>query len=738
MCIAGCSNTKFLSEGQALLVKHKVVFQKPDTISDSRSITSGLLNTAYQRPNEKMLGVARVRLALHNRTKNAKKGPLKSLHDKGSEPPVILDSLLNEQSVNAMTDYLFDKGYFSAQVHYEVTLDSARGKAKRKARLTYHVLRGPLTMIDSVIYDIHDRRMSRVAQQGIEKSSLKANKPYDADDLRRERNRIANIMQNEGYRLFANQYVFFEADTIGKKNAVTIYVQITPPDGDSMHRVYYINDILLYPDYTSTPRTLDTIRFDDVTIIHSGLRYKPQSLVNAIQFRKGTLYLKDKHLLTVRKLSDLDVIQFVNVKFINERDTGIHRVCDVRIELFPSETRTVSIEATANSASDQFKGIGTEVKVVFKNRNLFRYTDVFTANVSGGIETHIDSTGIFINTVDFNADVSVIFPKWVLPFPYYPRTGRFNPKTRIAARYTYLKRFGFYDFQSVLLTYGIEHQETITNRYVGSLQALFSGLIRQEEAFALILAERPILRKSFQDVSIFGPNLSFIYTNQPRPDRKTKDIIYLRITGDLGVPMKLFGITFSPFAKLDWEIKDMRPVGRRGSIVGRFTSGAGTPLGPDAVMPYVKQFVIGGPNSIRAWRVRSLGPGGYISDTDEATSLFDDQTGDVKIEANLELRFDLIAWLKGAIFLDAGNIWLVKPNEELPGGEFRFDRFVKQVAVGTGFGFRFDFDFFIIRLDIGMRLRHPVDRWLDDGVHFLQRSWRRENLNLNLGIGYPF
>lgn len=740
--LASCGNTKFLSEGESLVIKHEVEFTKPDTIKDSRSIGSGLLRTAAQKPNEKIF-FARARLWLHNRTRQGDRDTLKglrrSIHDNGGEPPVIFDSLLAEQSVQAMRDYMFDKGYFNATVNYKVKTDSTRkGKSKRKTKLTYVVTRGPLSIISDVIYAIDNPGIDSIRKFGIDKSELKANKPYDVNDLRRERSRIASIAQNVGYRDFSNANIFFEADTLGGQNNVAIYVQLAPPVDDSIHRQFIIKKISVHIEDDRSD-ALDSLTMGDVTIYFRGpLKYSPRALINPIQFRTGNLYARDKHVLTSRKYSELGVFQFVSIRYENDRDTGRYSWTDMRIELKPAKRKSITAEAAANSASDQFKGIGSEVKLTFSNKNTFRYTDLLTFNASTGIETNFNEGRFSVNTLDFNADARVAFPKFVLPWKHTPRSRRFNPTTSFASRYTYLRRLGLYDFQNISLSYGIDHQETDVNRWIGSLSVLFSGLLDSTQEFKAILAERPTLRRSFEDVTIFGPALTFIYSNQARPNKKTSDLVYLRLSTDLGIPMRLFGKQFSSFGKLDGEVKDLKPLGNHASIVGRFTAGIGVPFGTDAVMPYIKQFVAGGPNSVRAWRVRSLGPGAYDTTGLMLATFFEDQTGDIKLEANLEFRFDIYGGLKGAIFLDAGNVWLIKPNTELPNGEFNFSTFAQQIAVGSGGGLRFDFDFFILRVDIGAKLRIPHEGWLPDGVQPLKSEWRREHVNVNLGIGYPF
>jgi outer membrane protein assembly factor BamA len=723
---ASCSNTKFLSDGQSLLVKHRVEYVEPDTISDVRPITSGLLRAASQQPNEKMLGIARVRLWLYNRTRNATKGLGKSLHEKGGEPPAIFDSTAAHESTVSMTDFLFDKGYFHAHVTYSVKVDSVGQRSRKKARVTYHVTRRDLSTIDSVIYDIEDARMNRLKNEGIEKSPLKAGKPYDVDFMRRERNRITTVMQDWGYRDFGSQYIFFEADTLGEKTSVTIHVKILPPDGDTAHRVFYIGTVFINPDYKEGVASFDTLVWKGVYILHNGLKYRPHALVNPVHLRTGELYSRAKQLRTYRRLSELDAFQFINIRFVNDRDTlSRHRVCDVIIELVPMKARTFNVEATANSSSDQFKGIGTELKIVFKNRNLLKITDQFALNLSGGVEGGLDTLSrVSVNTIDVNGDASITFPSKPLT------------KIRVGGRATYLKRLGLYDFQSVTFSATFNHLESAYNRFTGGFELLFSKLLNNTAAFDSILAERPLLARSFENVNIFGPNLTFTYNSQARPDRIKPHILFLRLSGDVGLPVPFVEVRFSSFGKMDGEVKRLWFIQEHAAFVTRLTAGVAVPFGNEVVVPYIKQFVIGGSNSIRAWRVRSLGPGAYTFDSTDNAIFFEDQAGDIRIEANAEYRFDIVSWLKAAFFVDAGNIWLIRPRAELPNGEFRTSTFLQQFAIGSGIGLRFDFDFLILRVDLGAKVRYPTGEW--PGIHFAQGTWWRRQTNINLGIGYPF
>lgn len=747
----GCSNTKFLPEGKALLVKHRVEFTKPDTVSDSRSIESGLLRATSQQPNEKMLGIARVRLWLWNRTDTNQrvdtiKGLRKSLHEKGGEPPVIFDSVEAGKSVVAMQDYLFDHGYFHGKVSFTVDYDSSRHTSKgsvtyrQKATVVYHVTRGELSYIDSVIYEIEDERINRFKDEGIAKSPLKSGKPYDVDDMKRERTRITTILRDWGYRDFATQYIYFEADTLSPGKDVTLYVKLAPPPEDSVHRVWYIGNIYVYPDSSAGASGHDTIKKEDVYILYRGkLRYKPQALVNPIFMRAGALYSYDKYLRTLRRFSELDAFQFVTIQFVNDRDSlGRHRVCDVVIELTPAQRRNFEVSVTANSASDAFKGIGSEVNVSFRSRNLFRFTDVLNISASGGVEAGLDTTTneFRLSTLDFNAELSIEIPKWVMP-PLNPKTRRV-PKTRVSYRFNYLRRLDLYDFRSHTFGYTGEYQDNPNNRWNGGFYFLLSGVLNSTPRFQSILDDNPTLRRSFESIRIVGVNVGFSYTNQAKPQRKTPHIFYGRFIFPFELGYAIADDHSAWFFKQDAEAKRLWILSKHVQLPLRITAGVAVPTGSDGFIPYIKQFVIGGANSIRAWRVRTIGPGEYDFAEDPDTNKFLDQSGDIKLEANIECRFDLLWWLKGAVFLDMGNIWLIKPNPELPGGEFT-SNFYTQFALGTGLGFRLDFDFFIVRFDLGMKLRYPTGGGLlPKGIQFGMPDWREEQLHLNIGIGYPF
>ena len=285
--------------------------------------------------------------------------------------------------------------------------------------------------------------------------------------------------------------------------------------------------------------------------------------------------------------------------------------------------------------------------------------------------------------------------------------------------------------------------------------------VQQEPAFRDLLETNPLLRQSYEEQFIIGGNYSFFYSTLNLDDRKyEKHNFYFNgnidVSGNLlnlvqrngtdnnnGGVKEIFGTPYSQFTKVSGDFRYYYKIDKRNLIATRFFAGVGVPYGNAESLPYLKQFAAGGTNTIRAFRSRSIGPGSFAQARDAGPdSLLLDQTGDISLLANIEYRFDVLGALKGALFVDAGNIWLVNEDVDRPGGEFSTSDFLSETAVGTGFGLRFDADFFVIRLDFAFPLRAPFlpkgDRWVISNIDPLSKSWRRDNLILNIAIGYPF
>ena len=758
--LSACSTTKRLNENQYLLRGNSIEVEAIDSIKDNRALQSATLNLALQEPNSRIFGLFPLRLWIYNLTYDTTKGINKFIRPRAGEPPVVYDSTMAVRSTDIMENFLFNKGYFNA----EVTFDTEK-KGKR-AYVTYSVKKKGLSYVHEVIYDIQDERMHRLVY--LNDPQIVVNDPYDVDDLLAERNRITKNFRNHGYYKFNKQYIYYEVDTLDNPDSVDIYVKIEPPEGDSVHHIYYINNIYLYPDYNREDSTQytsdDTLRIDEYRIIGKHLRYNPKALLDAVFFAKGDQYKLDDHELTINRLTDLGVFRFVNIQFNEFVEEGVHKL-DVAIFLLPSEKQSFNFTLEGYTNSDL---LGAEAGVSYSNKNLFKYTDLFVLNLSGGVESKLTTSEL--NIIDFNADVNFYFPKFLLPMDIGKINRSFNPKTSISLSYNYFQRLEYFTLQNIAFSYGFDWKEFAPKRHIITFPMLnFVQVTNTTPAFEEKLGQSPILRKSFENQYILGGAYSFIYNNQglTREDHakyfrfnfeSSGNILYLfnSVLGGSGSDsvFTIAGIPFSQYIKPDVEFRFYKYLSNASSVATRAFVGVGIPWGNSTVLPYIKQYVIGGANSIRAFRVRSVGPGGY-SDPDTLQRFFIDQVGDIKLEGNIEYRFDISSIFEGALFLDAGNVWLLNEEPTKPRGNFDFTTFYRQLAVGTGFGLRLDFSFFILRLDLGIPVIDPGVSAIEgtplDGntfvlPHFFDSEYKeaynkyfdRSFLNFNLAINYPF
>ncbi|HEX9015518.1 MAG TPA: BamA/TamA family outer membrane protein, partial [Chloroflexota bacterium] len=359
------------------------------------------------------------------------------------------------------------------------------------------------------------------------------------------------------------------------------------------------------------------------------------------------------------------------------------------------------------------------------------------------------------------ARTTLELPKFITPWTIEDVSTRFVPKTRIELGARLLDRLQYFKMLSLDASFGYDWKETLTKEHVlDPISFTLVHLAKRTPLFSALLTANPFLRRSYEEQFILGSNYTFTYNDQLETDRKNHlyfkggidlsgNLLYAvqsLLAGRKGSPenpFKIFGTTYSQYARFDIDLRHYyHSVDQSTAIATRLVGGVGFAYGNSSTMPYVKQFYIGGANSVRAFNARSLGPGSYKTPDSLAANGFFDEAGDIKLEANVEYRFPLVSILEGALFLDAGNIWLARDDPTRPGATFSSRTFLDEVAVGTGFGIRLDLSFFVLRLDLAFPLRIPYlpegERWVARKIAFGDPTWRKNNLVFNIAIGYPY
>lgn len=749
------------------------------TSKEASDIAETLARIDPRDPNSKALGIFPFRLWFYNNLSQSETGPVENWLNNGSpprrvktwiaswlypdngqtlrawfrdqvgEPPVLYDSLETVDYASRMERWLEAKGFFHPKVYVK------HDEVRRQTTARYAADPGFRYRIRSITYETSDSLIKALISKPIENPWLQVGAPYDLDRLRKERTRIRDTLQSNGYFRFDRSFVEFAIDSgEAGQHELDVYVQILDPVEGDGHQRYFIGDVYCNPEYNLARvpgLRSDTILFEDIIVITATDRIKPSTLGDAIFLVPGKYYDVGDHTLTLRKLNELGAFRYVSMDY-RERRQGDSLFLDAEVRLQPMKKQSWSVELNTNTNFGT--QIGSDLNFTYRNRNLFRNADLFSFNLSGGVQTQTqDQIQTIFQNVEISAQASLDIPKFILPWEV--RNARtFNPKTQFAMRYSFVRRLEFYTLHTTgfTLSYSWQRNETIAHR-IGAVDVSMVLPTEETQAFLDLKEQSLELTQAFQETFIPSTNYTFLYSNQNLKGRNSGMLFQANVdlAGNLfnaahniflnDEVNRLDVLRITQYARINVDYRYyLRPT-RNNTLVFRLAGGLGLPYGNAKSLPFVKQFFAGGPSSVRAWTVRLLGPGSYsVARDPERQGLFQDQTGDVLMEANLEYRFPVYQFIKGAVFLDAGNIWLLGEDESRPGGAFVSD-FYRDIAVGTGVGLRFDFAFFVIRTDFGFKVRDPS---LQGRAAWLMSDWSgyldafNDNMVFNIAIGYPF
>jgi outer membrane protein assembly factor BamA len=522
-----------------------------------------------------------------------------------------------------------------------------------------------------------------------------------------------------------------------------------------------MGNIYVYSGYSLTRDTVALPAGDTVTIggchyIDLDKKFDPHSVLRSVFFHKGQPYRKEDHDLTLNRLMNIGVFKFVNIRFDETDSAGVPQL-DASIYLTPQMMKTIRVELQGVSKSNNFAGPAFNSS--FTNKNLFMGGELFKLSLDAEFETSFSGKQAG-SSYQAGIRTDLQLPQFITPFGIVDVTSKFVPKTRFSFGFRMLDRLQYYQMMTADGEFGWTwHESPLKEHVLNPFAITFAHLTKKTEAFVALLRANPLLQKSYEEQFIIGENYSFTYNDQL--DETKVDHLFFKGNADFSgnilsaaqsllggrkatpeAPHTILGKVYSQYSKFDIDARYYLSLSNQSMLAGRFIAGAGFAYGNSSTLPYVKQFTIAGSNSVRAFDARTLGPGSYKVPDSLAGSAFNDQAGDVKLEANLDYRFPIYSIVHGALFLDAGNIWLVHADTARPGSRFSPGTFMDEIAVGTGFGIRFDLSFFVIRFDLAWPLRipsHPSgQRWVIDTIHFGDPDWRKNNLVLNIAIGYPF
>lgn len=751
-----CSPVKYVPENEYLLDRYRI------KIKEGKVKKEDLKNYIRQKPNKRILGV-RFHLGLYNlSSKNKEKGISNWLRTIGEEP-VIYDEFLLKKSKEQLKSYLNNKGYYNSIVE-----DTIQYKRKR-AKVLYKIqVKKPFT-VREIKYSCNDSSLSEYILPDTTKSVIKVGDNFDLDILQEERERIETRLKNQGFYKFSSDYINFQADSSARDLdvALQLVVKKYPEKTEqneiikTSHKKYKIRNVYVFTNFSQKEalnqaeyyyNNVDTTFINGIYFISKGVdKLNKRVLFQSNFIEPGSLYSLDNANKTYKHLNSLRLFKIINIQFkevgkaLQDSSEMGYLDCNIQLTKYYLQSYTVELQGT-----NSYGNIGMGGNLLYQHRSLFGGAEITDFRINGSIET-IDEQSISGNdyTTELGGNVTVSIPKFLMPvFKTQEFSKKYSPKTQISLGYNFQDR--------------IEYQRSITNLSFGynwDGNRYLKHYLRLIELNAVNLPyatdnfrnyiDSTYLKSSYENHLVSVTNYSLVFNNQDI--RKGRDFYFFRMNTEFSGNVlsafseltdaktvngsyEVFGVPFSQYFKVDLDFRYYDIVDKSSTIAYRLFAGLGIPYGNSEALPFEKMYFSGGANSIRAWNVRDLGPGSYSGGS---LTRFPNQTGDIKLEANLEYRFKLFWVLEGAFFIDAGNVWNLK-SDEFEGGLFRTNEFYKEFAIGSGFGTRFDFSFLLFRLDLGFKLRDPA---LPDGQRWILGSrslnWQ-DDFTVNFGIGYPF
>lgn len=768
--VTSCNVVKHLPDNQRLYNGYEINIQDGGFLSNM-GLKGNIGDEIQPEPNRRLFGVFPLKLWLYNIAGDSvpEKGFRHWLKEKAGEPPVLFNDLFAERSRVNIQNYLFNNGYFDSRVNVNVLENN------RKVKLVFDVNADEPYRIQNYYHpDITDTFTSLVFQTKKE-TKIKKGNIYSINKLTDERVQITDYLKNQGYYAFSPNYLMFRIDSNRIEKKLNIYLTVKENTPDEAFDVYRINNVTVYPDYSigrdSIPCDTSIVRYptrkaefaDDSArairnykFISCKKNIKPLTILNSLLIEEEAVYSTFDYSSSLNKIMGLGVFKYANIELIEveNEDTAL---LNANVYLTQAKPRSFRAELQAVSKSNDFVGPGLNLS--YNDKNLLKGAEAFSLSTLTGFETQFSGRQSGLFSYEIRVETQLQIPKFIVPFINANRfiAKRYTAHTQMKAGFGYTDRVNYFTNRAINFSFGYNWRETPTKSHeFNPITIDYSNLGRITPVFDSILRIDDLVRQSFEDRFIFS--LIYNYTLNDQLNEKPKEtnnyfngniefagnVLSLAnrvINGeppDAENPTPFLGTVYSQYIRTFTDYRIYFSSGKNNVLVTRFFAGLGVPYGNSKVLPYSKQFFSGGASSLRGFKYRSVGPGSYESG--ETGSIFIDQTGDIKLEGNVEFRFVITKLFRGAFFTDVGNIWFVRNNPSKPGGTFLLDKFLDDLAMDVGLGLRLDVTFFVLRLDLAFPVRIPYanKKWVFDKIDFTSSSWIKDNLVLNIAIGYPF
>lgn len=771
--VTSCNIRNYLAEGEYVLTKNKI--ESDSAVPREERIVAGQVSKyVKQRPS---MDLWNVRAWLYLNANPEKKNLWNNLMRALGTPPVLLDSTLTRRSAENIEAYVASRGFFSAEEEYSFRLNPS----KRTAEVTYTTIQGEPYRIRSVRYNIEDDYIAKLLQNDT-LSMVRQGGILDLDALGEERERITTLLRNEGYYDFSENNISFRVDTTLGNHGASVELLLRKhlvgydSEGEPImenNPIYRIGSIRVLPDYNATEaatnpdylRSLDTLSHEGIDIIYHGTRpnIRPAVLRRLVRLQSGSMYNDGRVSTTYDNLMGVDYIHSANIIFTPEGRESMRRVTyvgdhwsdtaetsegvlDCEIRLSPALRQSYKVELEASTTSS-FYGLATTLG--YQNRNLFRGAELVDMSFTFGYELlKVEDMSLNRNSFELGGVVGITFPQFLSPIELDGVWDVHNPQTRLELSVNRQNR-RYYDRVLSNVSFGYSWGDGKLSQFV--LRPFDVSLVKMNYVSQTFLdrLQNPYLRDSYTTQMMAG--VSGSYSRGTHNLNGQKEYTTLRVgvstSGNLLSGIKhlvgaeksnghytVFGIPYAQYLRGDVSWVQSVSVGDNASLVYRLYGGLIFPYGNsrNESLPADRLFYAGGVNSMRGWTVRTLGPGSSA----KVNSGYPSQFGNLRLEANVELRFPLGGIFDGAAFVDAGNVWYTPNIQGIPeGAEFKFDKALSDVALNTGVGLRLNLNVLVLRLDWGIQLHNPN---CPKGERWVVAHPNIRNTALNFGIGYPF
>jgi outer membrane protein insertion porin family len=729
LALAGCTGMKNISSQDPLYTGHEVKFigedyKKKELISPIKSVLKPAPNATllWMRP-----AVARINMLSEKRKK-------RKFWKNKITAPVLLSQTNPTQVAAAIQNRIFHHGYFQNTVAYD-TVETGDRKAKYIYRITLH----KPYRFESVDFPKPTSDLTKKISANPQESLLKKGDIYTLEAIKNERIRLNRNLKEQGYIYFNPEFISVKADTVTGNHQVRADVMVKPETPPESRKSYTLRNVFIHDDYILDNAQMDTLRFDPYYLIsqHKALRF--EALQQGIFLKPGEVYSSSNYLHTIRYMNELPIMRNTSIKF-----SPVENSDELDVKIYLSQRKRYAYTAEFNTIFRSTNYFGPGMIFSYTDRNRNQGSEMLKVNLRGRYEVQLVD-GEVNPAYELGLELNYQLPRFY-PMFLFPSLNKSLPKTNISAGYNLFNRLDLYRLNSLYTNFGYRWSKA--DRFTHSfnpVEIIFTQLPEssKSEEFNEYLEENPGVQRSFDEQFIVGTSYEFTY----QPTARNRNEFFFRGGVDLAGNLlnglfslanatkdsvgryTLLGVPYSQYLRTRIDLRYSFHLGQHSKLVTRFSTGVGIPLGNSDVLPYVKQFYVGGTNSLRSFIARSVGPG-----SEAPPEGYNDLTGDIRLEGNLEYRFDISGNLKGALFMDAGNIWLYKDDPSRPNGTFRFNTFLDEIAISSGWGLRWDFNFIVARLDFAYTVRTPYkppgERWTSSF-----NIWKPA---LNIAIGYPF